>query len=104
MESDLPENCVDYRIFILDRDGVTRKSLADIRSKLEFLIGEAYAYVAKEVVDYIWHADPFRLSVYDKPFVHIGGRTVFRDSIEDEWFIVHLLLEISKRWDNVAIA
>lgn len=34
---------------------------------------------------------------------HLHSNTCFGDNIEDEWFIVHLLLEISKQFKDVII-
>lgn len=33
---------------------------------------------------------------------HIGGSTVFGDSVEDEWFIVYLLLQITQAFPELA--
>ncbi|KAI5645392.1 SGT1 protein domain-containing protein [Phthorimaea operculella] len=57
---------------------------------------------------YIWHRDEFRVHVplnadkIDLP-VHLVSVTCFGDNIEDEWFIVYLLLEISKEYPNMVI-
>ena len=45
---------------------------------------------------YIWQQDKFNL-VKKGPFLH--GETTFGDCIEDEWFIVWILREISKQAD-----
>ena len=34
---------------------------------------------------------------------HLLGRTCFRDNIEDEWLVVHLLLTLSKEYDDFVI-
>ncbi|KAG0378277.1 hypothetical protein BGX24_004297, partial [Mortierella sp. AD032] len=64
------------------------------------LISSIVAEVAK---DYIWHKDAFSLSVASgqgkgstgQPYLR--GQTRFGDSIDDEWLVVHLLREITKR-------
>ncbi|XP_037997392.1 protein ecdysoneless homolog isoform X2 [Motacilla alba alba] len=33
---------------------------------------------------------------------HLGGTTVFGDNVEDEWFIVYLLREISREFPGLA--
>eukprot|EP00668_Euglena_longa_P000979 GGOE01001175.1.p1 GENE.GGOE01001175.1~~GGOE01001175.1.p1 ORF type:complete len:608 (+),score=117.60 GGOE01001175.1:100-1923(+) len=50
------------------------------------------------VEDYLWHKDPFQL-VADESLGCLHGQTQFGDNIEDEWFIISLLLDISKRFD-----
>lgn len=42
--------------------------------------------------------DPFHLSLSVDPFPHLEGTTRFGDNIEDEWFIVYILLQISKEF------
>ncbi|OQV14854.1 Protein ecdysoneless-like protein [Hypsibius exemplaris] len=105
--SKLPDNCVQYDVFLLDgKKGVSKTAAAfpEALPKLEALCDEVYALLGEHFVDYIWQAEPFRLAPFKKPFPHVGGRTVFGDAIEDEWFIVYLLLELSKRFENAAIA
>jgi hypothetical protein len=34
---------------------------------------------------------------------HIGGSTFYGDNVEDEWFIVSLLVELSKEFQDVVI-
>ena len=34
---------------------------------------------------------------------HLWGRTDFGDNIEDEWFIVFLLFELTKRFPEVCV-
>ncbi|KAF9339721.1 hypothetical protein BGZ91_004942 [Linnemannia elongata] len=59
--------------------------------------------VAELSKDYIWHKDAFSLTIASgqgkdstgQPYLR--GQTRFGDSIDDEWIIVHLLREITKR-------
>ncbi|KAG0284762.1 hypothetical protein BGZ96_010893 [Linnemannia gamsii] len=59
--------------------------------------------VAELSKDYIWHKDAFSLSIASgqgkgstgQPYLR--GHTRFGDSIDDEWVVVHLLREITKR-------
>uniref|UniRef100_A0AAV2JR24 Ecdysoneless n=2 Tax=Knipowitschia caucasica TaxID=637954 RepID=A0AAV2JR24_KNICA len=54
---------------------------------------------------YIWHQQPFNLKLNpekgDVP-AHLGGSTQFSDNVEDEWFIVYLLLQITKAFPELA--
>uniref|UniRef100_A0A8C8BUY9 Ecdysoneless cell cycle regulator n=1 Tax=Otus sunia TaxID=257818 RepID=A0A8C8BUY9_9STRI len=54
---------------------------------------------------YIWQRQPFRLR-YVPPRgetpAHIGGTTLFGDNVEDEWFIVYLVREITREFPGLA--
>ncbi|XP_075979254.1 ecdysoneless cell cycle regulator [Anticarsia gemmatalis] len=58
--------------------------------------------------DYIWQRDEFKVFIpvehndAESPF-HLCSATNFGDNIEDEWFIVHIVLEISKIYKDVII-
>ncbi|NXS55190.1 ECD protein, partial [Brachypteracias leptosomus] len=53
---------------------------------------------------YIWQRQPFRLR-YVPPQgetpAHIGGTTLFGDNVEDEWFIVYLVREITREFPGL---
>ncbi|KAJ1508837.1 hypothetical protein HMI54_003007 [Coelomomyces lativittatus] len=60
--------------------------------------------------DYLWHKDPVSL-LFSEP-VHDSSSTIFRfakghcyfsDNINDEWFVVHILVELSKIYPNLVI-
>jgi SGT1 protein len=102
--SKLPDNCAQYDVFLLEKKGLARTPFPEARPKLEAFCDQVYAFLGNSLVQYIWQAEPFRLAPFKKPFPHVAGRTVFGDSIEDEWFIVYLLLEVSKRFENAAVA
>ncbi|KAI8055786.1 SGT1 protein-domain-containing protein [Syncephalis plumigaleata] len=54
--------------------------------------------------DYIWQKEPFRLSAkQEKEGYCLAGSTIFGDCIDDEWFIVFLLREISRYYTDVVI-
>ncbi|XP_075615109.1 protein ecdysoneless homolog [Balearica regulorum gibbericeps] len=54
---------------------------------------------------YIWQRQPFRLR-YVPPRgetpAHVGGTTLFGDNVEDEWFIVYLIREITREFPGLA--
>ncbi|TPX49274.1 hypothetical protein SeMB42_g02655 [Synchytrium endobioticum] len=68
------------------------------------------SFVLPYTQGYIWHKDAFGLllaantSTRDPSYSYLKGRTRFGDALEDEWFIVFLLREISKEWPNVVIS
>ena len=58
--------------------------------------------------DLLWHRDLFQLKIAPDPNAHRGqdknileGRMRVGDAVDDEWCVVWLLREISKRWDIV---
>ena len=58
--------------------------------------------------DFLWHRDPFQLKIAPDPDARRGedkhvleGRMRVGDAVDDEWCVVWLLREISKRWDVV---
>uniref|UniRef100_U9TR31 SGT1-domain-containing protein n=1 Tax=Rhizophagus irregularis (strain DAOM 181602 / DAOM 197198 / MUCL 43194) TaxID=747089 RepID=U9TR31_RHIID len=58
--------------------------------------------------EYIWQKDPFELRIAKNesdpsyPFLH--GKTRFGDCIDDEWFIVFLLRQISLKYKETVIS
>eukprot|EP01132_Coremiostelium_polycephalum_P003103 gene3103-3881_t len=68
--------------------------------------------------NYLWQKDPFYLKLYqpttttttttsannNKIPIHIYGISRYEDSIEDEWFIVFLLVQISIKFPNLSIS
>ena len=56
----LPEDCVDYSLFIID---AKIKSQRELLSSLEAIRKEALKFTEGLLKEYIWHRDPFRLNV-----------------------------------------
>ncbi|XP_077234122.1 suppressor-like protein [Tasmannia lanceolata] len=56
---------------------------------------------------YIWQHQPFNLSLSspnsNPQIPHFHGKTRFGDNLEDEWFIVFLLFEISRQFPSLSI-
>lgn len=57
--------------------------------------------------DYIWHRDKFKIQVVENNLldvpIHLSSITCFGDNIEDEWFILYLCLEITKKYPNIVV-
>lgn len=59
---------------------------------------------------YIWQRDPFVLipcpavEADGRPTPCLYGRTYWGENIDDEWFIVWLLLQITKRWPGTVVS
>ncbi len=70
------------------------------RDNLETLFKSIDSYAKELIGEYIWHKEPWRISL-DKQC--ITGSINVGECIDDEWFIVYILREISAKFDSVAI-
>ena len=84
----LKENTVGYKIFLPTVD-----DLHDIRTKIMEMI-------APFTAQYIWHKEPFNIDVVNHCLI---GSVDFGDNIEDEWFIVFILFQISNRFEETVM-
>ncbi|KAI9598745.1 SGT1 protein-domain-containing protein, partial [Syncephalis fuscata] len=85
------EDTVTYCIWLSQRD-VTDQATAE--QIVTDITGQLLVYCK----DYIWQKEPFRLTVKkEKEGYCLVGSTIFGDCIDDEWFIVFLLREISQQ-------
>ncbi|KAK6850832.1 hypothetical protein PG990_008260 [Apiospora arundinis] len=89
----LPENCVEYILFVIDDQLEARRrlpALEDVRKR-------AMQLTATLTKDYIWQRDSLNLEVKnDGGLLYLYGSSYYGDAIEDEWLIVYLLRELSK--------
>jgi hypothetical protein len=52
--------------------------------------------------NYLWHYEPFSLQIDNSGRIpHLVGRTEFRDNVEDEWFIVYLVFELTRKFREI---
>lgn len=123
------DDAVEYKFFLVQTDGLNPKQ---IEERLKSLVEEILAKLAPLLTQYIWQHQSFNLKYHPEtgitlschdcnPFTldhmitsispplitgdvpaHIGGRTQFGDNVEDEWFIVYLLQQITETFPNVA--
>ncbi|KAG0198600.1 hypothetical protein BGX28_007971 [Mortierella sp. GBA30] len=99
----LAENTVSYAIHMrgLGPDSAN-KSINDLES-LQLTRTLISSIVADLTKDYIWHKDAFSLrietgqGIYPTIQPYLRGETRFGDSLDDEWMVVFLLREITKR-------
>ncbi|KAL2752187.1 hypothetical protein ACRALDRAFT_2030408 [Sodiomyces alcalophilus JCM 7366] len=94
-ERRLPENCVEYFLFLVEEPELDRRRQI---SKLEELRRSALQFSKGILADYIWQKDEFNLEVRNDSNLppHLHGITEYGDSIEDEWLVVYLLRELSR--------
>uniref|UniRef100_A0A8C6Y7H3 Ecdysoneless cell cycle regulator n=1 Tax=Naja naja TaxID=35670 RepID=A0A8C6Y7H3_NAJNA len=94
------EDAVHYQLFLI-HESEDPEHLQDI---LQQYIEKILAHFAPILVSYIWQNESFNLKY--KPAkgnlpAHIAGHTKFGDNIEDEWFIVYLIKEITKEFPEL---
>lgn len=109
----LPDDCMGYAIFALDS--------ANAQARLGEVKREAEALAAEWSEGYIWQRERFSLELVEKKGGEgekektekekeqkqktwcLQGRTEYGDSVDDEWFIVWMLRELSKRFTDLWI-
>uniref|UniRef100_A0A2K5JYQ5 Ecdysoneless cell cycle regulator n=1 Tax=Colobus angolensis palliatus TaxID=336983 RepID=A0A2K5JYQ5_COLAP len=95
------EDTVEYRLFLIpdeSRDPDKHKEV------LQKYIERIMTQFAPMLVPYIWQNQPFNLKY--KPGkgsvpAHMFGVTKFGDNIEDEWFIVYVIKQITKEFPEL---
>ncbi|KAG7120696.1 Protein ecdysoneless like protein [Verticillium longisporum] len=93
LDKRLPENCVEYLLFLVDQNSTDRRKEL---SKLEDLRKNALASAKDVASGYIWQRGEFSLEVKsDQGLAYVHGITDYGDSVEDEWLIVFLLRKLS---------
>ncbi|OAL75242.1 regulatory factor Sgt1 [Trichophyton violaceum] len=101
----LPDDCVEYSLYWIlgtsastgdvDSTDSTRNSLIEVQKY-------ASGLVKQYLQSYIWQRNNFKLELTKEDGIHLlRGRTEYGDSIEDEWVIVYLLREVSRKFDNL---
>ena len=96
----LPEDCVEYTIYILDA------KLADLekREQLRQVHSAAIKLTNQLLKGFIWQRETFKLSLErEDGRSFLRGRTNYGDSVEDEWLIVYILRELSKQFPHIWI-
>ncbi|KAJ7324207.1 hypothetical protein JRQ81_017227 [Phrynocephalus forsythii] len=91
------EDAVKYQLFLTNEPDDPEHYEEVFQQYIERIL----AHLAPMLVSYIWQYQPFNLKYKpgkeDVP-AHIDGLTKFGDNIEDEWFIVYLIKEITKEF------
>eukprot|EP00743_Colponemidia_sp_Colp-15_P009607 GILK01010508.1.p1 GENE.GILK01010508.1~~GILK01010508.1.p1 ORF type:complete len:726 (-),score=156.19 GILK01010508.1:84-2261(-) len=109
---------VEYRVYV---DEVSKADGNQVESLLQASATAFQSYLAKYTKNYLWHKDPFQLTVHmgknKKPAnkyaphrpnedtePHLYGYTRVGENIEDEWFIVFLLKDLSREFHNITVS
>ncbi|XP_065208009.1 protein ecdysoneless homolog [Planococcus citri] len=100
LETVRSDDFVEYFIYLINEDESAPTKLQDIRKTI-------FSSYAPLLENYIWHKDEFNLREIvqstDTIPSHLHGIVHYGENIEDEWFIVYLLMKISSQFDDVII-
>ncbi|GAM28435.1 hypothetical protein SAMD00019534_116110 [Acytostelium subglobosum LB1] len=100
---------VEYHLFV-DDDSTSQAQTVDQLERLRIQYTEYLS--TNHIRDYIWQRDPFFLKIYSGQSKttkaaaappHLYGRTRFDDAIDDEWFIVYLLMQLTRQFTNISV-
>ncbi|CAA2967815.1 ecdysoneless homolog [Olea europaea subsp. europaea] len=94
-----PDDTVFYSIF--PDSSLTASAAAP--EELQSLHLQILNHLTPYTAPYIWQHQPFTLSPSFNPVPHLSGHLRFGDNLEDEWFVVFLLFEISRSFPNLSI-
>ncbi|ESR39500.1 protein ecdysoneless-like [Citrus sinensis] len=90
----LPDDTVFYSIY--PDSTLSTSSLQSIHLQI-------LDHLSPLISDYIWQHEPFNLSLSTTAIPHLHGHLRFGDNLEDEWFTVFLLFEISRAFHALSI-
>jgi len=91
-ERELPEDTVQYLLFMIDASADARTTLV----KLEALRKESLSLCQDLATDYIWQRDQFNLELKNENgLIYLEGQVQYGDAVEDEWLVVYLLRRLT---------
>ncbi|XP_045425127.1 protein ecdysoneless homolog isoform X2 [Lemur catta] len=95
------EDTVEYHLFLIPDESRDSEEHKEILQKYIERIMSQFAHM---LAPYIWQNQPFNLKY--KPGkggvpAHMFGMTKFGDNIEDEWFIVYIIKQITKEFPEL---
>ncbi|XP_048864511.1 protein ecdysoneless homolog isoform X2 [Brienomyrus brachyistius] len=97
------DDVVQYQLFLATPD--SSKPRTRNTEYLQQLVQKILAEFAPLLVQYIWQQEPFNINYYPEKGgvpAYIGGSTKYGDNVEDEWFIVYLLQQITLAFPELA--
>ncbi|PYH90595.1 regulatory factor Sgt1 [Aspergillus ellipticus CBS 707.79] len=101
---EIPDDCIDYSLYYIPSSPAPAvvDEVAETRARLVEVQRTSAELVKDLLKDYIWQRESFRLEITkDDGVTSLHGRTNFGDSIEDEWVVVYLLRELSKKHKDI---
>ncbi|KAL6252364.1 hypothetical protein RBB50_000082 [Rhinocladiella similis] len=96
----LPDDTIEYSLYILstsdsENDSETRLRLRDVQK-------QATDLQRQYLKDYIWQRQGFSLELNKEDGLSLlRGRTEYGDSVEDEWVVVWLLRELTRKFSDL---
>ncbi|EDO37998.1 predicted protein [Nematostella vectensis] len=98
----MDDSTVEYRVYIRD---ILTSGTGQLETVLESRLVEYLAFFSPLIGDYIWQNQAFNLtSVKSESPPCLMGRVDFGDSVDDEWFIVYLLTQLSIKYSDVCVS
>jgi hypothetical protein len=101
---ELPDDAVEYSIYYIPSDPAPaiNDETTETRSRLVEVQRSAADLTKEYLKDYIWQREGFKLEITKEDgIMALRGRTNYGDSIEDEWVIVYLLRELTKKHQDI---
>ncbi|KAL4810083.1 SGT1 protein-domain-containing protein [Aspergillus unguis] len=101
---ELPDDCIEYSLHYIPSDPAPAvvDETADTRTHLTEVQKSAAELTKQLLKDYIWQRDSFRLEITKNDGITtLNGRTNFGDSVEDEWVIVYMLRELTRKHKDI---
>ncbi|KAL1967584.1 hypothetical protein VTN77DRAFT_3099 [Rasamsonia byssochlamydoides] len=96
----LPEDAIEYSLYLIPSDPApaVTDAVTETRARLQEVQKSASELSKKLLKDYIWQREGFGLEITkENGITLLRGRTNYGDSIEDEWVIVYILRELTKK-------
>ncbi|EWC48246.1 hypothetical protein DRE_02350 [Drechslerella stenobrocha 248] len=98
----LVEDTVEYFIHLVPVPGISPQK--DVKTELDKLLPRIMKAIEPFTDEFIWQRDEFNLKSTEKDGIaYLHGRIEFGESIDDEWFTVFLLREISRSFPQLWI-
>ena len=94
---------IDYRIYF----DTSFENLSQMLFFVEEAKQQCISLLKKHLDDYIWHNDPFHLKIAldsEEKQIYLAGNVKYGENIDDEWFIVHLLMKLSKHRQDISVS
>ncbi|KAF5943101.1 hypothetical protein HYC85_020743 [Camellia sinensis] len=116
--SRLPDDTVFYSIFPDFSSNNSQSPKNPTTTQLQSLHLQILHSLSPHTSDYIWQHEPFTLSLstatstcicssqhqqQQQLFPHLHGKVRFGDNLEDEWFVVFLLFQVSLHFPHLSI-
>ncbi|KAI1003868.1 hypothetical protein K3495_g4341 [Podosphaera aphanis] len=97
----LSDDCVSYTVFLINP---MVRIEAELVTRLKAVLHESIKMTEKLLENYIWQFEGFKLDLANKNGrICLYGTSHFGDSIEDEWLIVYILRELSRKFIDLWI-